>query len=187
MNHYLEIAVLPDPEFTASTLMSVLFSQLHSVLVAENGGMVGVSFPEVDQSKPSLGSRLRLHGTANELERLLETEWLAAMRDYVRVSKVSIVPSVAQHIVVRRVQVKSSPERLRRRLIKRKGISEKEARMAIPDNSAKMLNLPFVSLKSKSTGQFFRLFIDHCNIRENPVAGTFSKYGLSSTATVPWF
>ncbi|MEG1655801.1 MAG: type I-F CRISPR-associated endoribonuclease Cas6/Csy4, partial [Hafnia sp.] len=38
-----------------------------------------------------------------------------------------------------------------------------------------------------STGQMFPLFIRQGKAQSHPQAGTFSSYGLSSTATVPWF
>lgn len=187
MDHYVEIAILPDSEFTTPTLMSVLFGKLHNALTNSIGGRIGVSFPKIDMGKPSLGSRIRLHGVASDLNQLMETDWLASMRDHLRVGKVLIVPANARYRVVHRVQAKSNPERLRRRLIKRKGISEAEARQAIPDNAVKLLNLPFVVLKSKSTGQSFRLFIEQRPTQSNPIDGEFNRYGLSSTATIPWF
>ncbi|MGK7345344.1 MAG: type I-F CRISPR-associated endoribonuclease Cas6/Csy4 [Candidatus Nitrospinota bacterium M3_3B_026] len=187
MDHYIEIAILPDPEFTTPALMGVLFGKLHKALTNGMGGKVGISFPDMDQEKPSLGSQLRLHGEADDLNRLMATGWLANMQDHIKVDKMSKIPSNARHRVVRRVQAKSSPERLRRRMVKRKGVSETEARQAIPDNSAKWLNLPFLNIRSKSTGQAFRLFIEHGPIQSHPVSGEFSRYGLSSTITIPWF
>jgi CRISPR-associated endonuclease Csy4 len=48
-------------------------------------------------------------------------------------------------------------------------------------------DLPWINLRSLSNGQSFRLFIRHGDILAFPVGGEFSNYGLSSTATVPWF
>jgi CRISPR-associated endonuclease Csy4 len=49
------------------------------------------------------------------------------------------------------------------------------------------LSLPWLEVRSTSTGQRFRLFIDQ-EIRPGPpVPGRFSPYGLSARATVPWF
>ncbi len=44
MNHYLDIRLLPDPEFTATVLMSALFSKLHRGLAELGTGRVGVQF-----------------------------------------------------------------------------------------------------------------------------------------------
>jgi CRISPR-associated endonuclease Csy4 len=85
------------------------------------------------------------------------------------------------------VQVKSSPERLRRRLAKRKGLTDEEAKRAIPLGAAERLNLPYVTIKSRSTGQDFRLFVDQMPPMDHAIFGSFNHYGLSATATVPWF
>ena len=71
--------------------------------------------------------------------------------------------------------------------MKRKGVDEESARLTIPDSAAKRTQLPFVSVKSGSTGQNFRVFIDHQPSDGGPVVGKFSYYGLSTGATVPWF
>ncbi|MGV2442369.1 type I-F CRISPR-associated endoribonuclease Cas6/Csy4, partial [Bacillus atrophaeus ATCC 9372] len=81
----------------------------------------------------------------------------------------------------------SSPERLRRRFAKRHQLSEAEARERIPDSAAQMLKLPYLQLRSHSTGQHFRLFLQLGAAQEHPIAGTFNSYGLSQSATLPWF
>ena len=113
--------------------------------------------------------------------------WIAGMQDHTEVGAIFAIPTDAKSRVVRRVQAKSNPERARRRLIKRKGTTPEQARLAIPDDAAETLRLPYVVLASQSTGQHFRLFIEHMPIRRETVAGKFSAYGLSPTATVPWF
>ncbi|CRI67085.1 conserved hypothetical protein [Thiocapsa sp. KS1] len=49
------------------------------------------------------------------------------------------------------------------------------------------LSLPWIEVRSTSTGQHFRLFIDQKVRPGPPVPGRFSPYGLSATATLPWF
>lgn len=187
MDSYIELQLLPDPEFPANMLMNALFAKLHRGLVSSGEGRVGVSFPDVEQKGIGLGVRLRLHGTAADLERLMSANWLQGMRDHLSYSPLSLVPANAAYRVVQRVQAKSSPERERRRLIARKGISAEAAVQAIPDSAAEMLRLPYVLLTSQSTQQQFRLFVEHLPVQKEPVRGAFSAYGLSSTATVPWF
>ncbi|MEJ1438741.1 MAG: type I-F CRISPR-associated endoribonuclease Cas6/Csy4 [Candidatus Sedimenticola sp. (ex Thyasira tokunagai)] len=187
MDHYLEIRLLPDPEFAPSVLMNALFAKLHRALAKSSSKMIGISFPDVQHEKPTLGNRLRLHGKAENLQHLMDLEWLTGMRDHTTTSGLKPVPENIRHRIVRRVQVKSNPERLRRRWMKRKGITEEEARRALPDNAAKQLKLPFVTIKSQSTGQVFRLFIDHQPIINENLNGEFSCFGLSSSTTVPWF
>ncbi|MDR1063169.1 MAG: type I-F CRISPR-associated endoribonuclease Cas6/Csy4 [Azoarcus sp.] len=205
MDHYLDIHIRTDPEFSAPQLMNALFSKLHQALVALKSTGIGVSFPEVDEEKPSLGTCLRLHGTAAALSTLMEWPWLQGLRDYLHLGKVSPVPMRAQHRQVRRVLTKSNPERLRRRQIRRHGYqTEEDARQAaiqrlIKDHQISYVaaskqvdrtqkcELPFLSLKSQSTGQAFRLFIRHDPPVHQPQAGFFNSYGLSASATVPWF
>ena len=187
MDAYLDIRLLPDPEFPPNILMNALFSKLHRGLVRYGEGVIGASFPEVKDGQTGLGGRLRLHGNADHLRRFAEADWLAGMRDHIALDGPAPVPAGARHRIVRRVQVQSSPERLRRRLIARKGISQEEALAAFPDNCGEQLDLPFVIVTSRSTGQQFRLFIEHLAVQDHPQAGTFSAYGLSTRATVPWF
>lgn len=187
MDHYIDITVLPDPEFPATTLMNALFAKLHRGLVDHGGRDIGVSFPEVVQGKRTLGQRLRLHGNSSSLDRLMAIGWMQGMRDHVAVSAVRVVPSEAVHRIVRRVQTKSSPERLRRRLMTRKSITPEAAQAAIPHSAARMLDLPYVEIASRTTGQRFKLFIEHLEPKASAVPGEYGMYGLSASATVPWF
>lgn len=187
MDSYIELHLLPDPEFPANTLMNALFAKLHRGLVSSGEGRVGVSFPDVERKVSGLGERLRLHGRVADLERLMSVNWLQGMRDHLSCSEVTPVPAMSAHRVVRRVQAKSSPERERRRLIARKGISVDEAIEAIPDSATQLLRLPYLQLASQSTQQQFRLFVEHLPLQKEAVQGTFSAYGLSSSGTVPWF
>jgi len=187
MDSYIELQLLPDPEFPSNMLMNALFAKLHRGLVGSGEGRIGVCFPDVEQKGIGLGARLRLHGTAADLERLMSANWLQGMRDHLACSPVNLVPANAAFRVVRRVQAKSSPERERRRLIARKGITAEAAVQAIPDSAAEMLRLPYLLLTSQSTQQQFRLFVEHLPVQKEAVKGFFSAYGLSSTGTVPWF
>jgi len=189
MDHYVDIDVQPDPEFPAHQLMSALYAKLHRALVLRQGAGagIGVSFPGFDAQGTYLGTRLRLHGTLAALAELLESDWLTGMRDHVALTPPRPVPPDTGHRLVKRVQVKSSPERLRRRLMRRHGFDEREACERIPDKLAQRTNLPFVALRSMSTGQPFMLFIEHGPVQPGAVAGGFNAYGLSQGATIPWF
>lgn len=188
MDHYVDIEVRPDPEFGHSQIMNALYAKLHRALVAQEGLHVGISLPDVNAPEVlSLGMRLRLHGTFTALSELLATEWLVGMRDHVTLTLPALVPDHAQHRFVRRVQVKSSPERLRRRFMRRHDLDEQTARQRIPDDLARFTRLPFLLVRSLSTGQIFKLFIEHGPIQSNAVSGNFNTYGLSKDATIPWF
>ncbi len=187
MDHYLEIRLLPDPEFKTTVLMNALFAKLHRALFDLDARHIGISFPAADPERPTLGDHLRLHGASGDLHNLMELQWLTGMRDHTVIRGPAMVPGQVRFRVVRRVQAKSNPERLRRRLAKRKGLTEDEAKRAIPQAIAERLNLPYVTIKSRSTGQDFRLFIDQMPLTNHAISGAFSHYGLSATATIPWF
>jgi len=185
MDHYLDIHVLPDPEFDINVIMNALYSKLHRGFASVGHGELGVSFPGMD--KKGLGSQLRLHGTHESLSRLMAIQWVVGLRDHIQISNILLVPEVVQHRVVSRMQVKSSAERLRRRSVKNGKLTEAEAQERILETNEKRCKLPFIQLKSSSTGQIFHLYIQHSAPQFNSVAGKFSDYGLSSVATVPYF
>jgi len=187
MDHYLEIQLLPDPEFSAPMLMGALYSKLHRALVSLQSKRIGVSFPEYQRKPKSLGGVLRIHGDENALRHLQEMEWLKGMRDHSRVSAIQPVPAGASHIVVQRRQFKTNAERLRRRRMKRKGETHEQATQAIPDSVERKPDLPFLVLRSQSSGQAFHLFIDQGPLGSERVEGQFNCYGLSQSATVPSF
>lgn len=184
MDHYQDIRLLPDPEFAPQMLVSALFSRLHRALVQSGFQRIGISFPQV---KRDLGHTLRLHGSASDLACLQQSPWLKGMRELIDLGVIKPVPSGVSYRTVRRVQVKSSVERLRRRAVKKGWLSEEQAREQLAASAEKRSSLPYVQLKSASTGQHFLLFIEHGPLLDAPRSGTFNTYGLSATATVPWF
>lgn len=187
MDHYVDIEIRLDPEFANHQLMGALYTKLHRAFVALENHRIGVSFPGVDEEKTHLGTRLRLHGALEPLSALLASDWLAGMRDHVAVTTLALVPRHAQHRMVSRVQVKSSPARLRRRLMRRHNLSEDEACQRIPNDVARLTDLPFVQLRSASTGQTFNLFIKHGPLQADATIGGFNTYGLGQGSTIPWF
>lgn len=187
MDHHIDIDVKPDPEFPAYQLMGALYAKLHRALVARNSIRIGVSFPGFNLRPPHLGTRLRLHGNLAVLSALMTSDWMTGMRDHATLTLPTRVPQTTKHCVVKRVQVKSSPERLRRRLMRRHDLDAQEALQRIPDEAVRLANLPYVQLRSTSTGQSFRLFIHHGPAQPHAVAGNFNAYGLSQVATIPWF
>ncbi|WP_434462252.1 type I-F CRISPR-associated endoribonuclease Cas6/Csy4 [Serratia plymuthica] len=184
MDHYQDIRVLPDPEFSVPTLMAALFAKLHRALATHGKGDIGVSFPNMQRTP---GTVLRLHGEHQALMVLAEYGWLKGLRDYTETGTIQAVPAAVQYRTVSRVQVKSSAERLRRRAVTKGWLTEEQARERILIANEQRTSLPFMLLKSLSTGQSFRLFLKQGALQEKPTKGTFSFYGLSPSATVPWF
>lgn len=183
MDHYLELTVLPDPEFSESVLMNALFAKLHRALGQTAQGAVGISFPAYNKT---LGSTVRLHGEAPTLDRFMSTNWLQGMRDYCRCSEIAAVPEGAKHRVVKRVQAKSAHNK-RKRSVAKGWLTEEEALQKIPESQQKPLKLPFLQLKSLSNGNTMRIYVEHGNLQDEPTEGSFSSYGLSATSSVPWF
>ncbi len=184
MDHYIEIIVLPDPEFSANTLMSAAFSKLHRALFDVGRGEVGVSFPHHGKT---LGDCLRLHGTGEALTRLIDEPWLKGLRDYTSVAGIQRAPEGNSHCVVERVQVKSNEDRLLRRSVRNGRLTEEEAVQRIGSAKDKRTKLPYLQLTSLSNGSRYPLFIRHGPVQESAVAGSFNHFGLSKSATVPYF
>lgn len=187
MTHYLDIHLLHDTEMPAHVLMGALFNKVHRALTEIGSNTIGITFPEYQKKPPKLGGHLRLVGPSEALQRLLIRPWLGALRDHTHLSPITLIPNTVEHRNLRRVQIKSSPERLRRRQMKRHGLSEADALTKIPDSAAKHLSLPFIQIQSSSTGQNFRLFFDLSEPQSPVYQGAFNAYGLSSSLTIPWF
>lgn len=185
MNHYIEIRVLPDPEFNANVLLNALYAKFHRALVEFGHGEIGASFPKAQPK--TLGDTIRLHGSQGALERLMAIGWLKGLADYTSASAITAAPDNCKYRIVKRVQAKSSLERMYRRSVNKGWLSAEEAEEKMNAGKEQQLKLPFVQLKSRSTGQSFRLFIQQGKIKDSPVAGKFSAYALSDTATIPWF
>lgn len=184
MDHYLEIRVLPDPEFSEEMLMAALIAKMHRALVQRGKGDIGVSFP-AHALKP--GAMLRLHSNRQALSELESLGWRKGLNDYCLCSEIKPIPDVRQWRCVSRVQVKSSAQRLMQRSVKKGWLTEEDAQQRLLAMEDVRTNLPWLNLRSASTGQTFRLFIRHGEPLPAPVDGAFSTYGLSATATIPWF
>lgn len=185
--HYLDLTLLPDPEFSHAHLLGALVSKLHRALVQLRADDIGMSFPGHSLRPRTLGSVLRLHGPEAALAGLMASDCLRGMRDHLRQGAIAPAPADARHRVVQRRQFKTSAERLRRRRMQRKGETADQAAAAIPDSVERQPTLPFVHLRSTSSGHAFDLFIEHGPVVLAPTSGSFNSYGLSSDATVPWF
>lgn len=184
MDHYVEIRLKPDPEFSTSLLMNALFAKLHRALAEKGDGQVGVSFPKADKN---LGDTIRLHGTQESLEGLALLNWMRGLCDYAAEFQILPIPLTCRYRAVKRIQSKSSPARLLRRSVKKGWVTEVEAEERLKENTERRLKDSFIQMKSQSTSQMFRLFIRQGPLLDNPQPGYFSAYGLSNRVTIPWF
>lgn len=187
-SHYLDIVVVPDAETGAPALMGALCDRLHRDLVQHRIDSLGISFPRYSVIPRSIGETLRLHGSEDLLRDYMSRDWLRGLRAHVRISEVASVPDGVVHRNVRRRQFKSNVARLRRRRMRRKGETAEQAAMAIPAGAVERPTLPYLHLRSLSTGQSFCMFIAMGDPLPAPVPGAFNSYGLGECGTtVPWF
>lgn len=179
-------------------IMADLFAMIHKALAFSKQEQVAISLPKSKEGTkemptPSLGNLLRLHGAASDLENLLKRPELRTLEDYAVLSPVQPVPRETSHKTVRRIQVKSNPERLLRRSVKKGWLSEEEAAERLKTMKKVRIYLPFIPIRSSSSGHSLKLLIEHGKKQPNPVAGKFSAYGLGiqneegNFPTIPWF
>ncbi len=185
--HYVDLTVVPDAETGVAPLFGALYDRLHRALAQQRLDSIGVSFPQYSVIPRSLGDTLRLHGPETVLQAFLAGDWLRGVRDHVRSTDIAAAPDDASHRRVARRQFKSNVDRLRRRRMKRKGETAEQAASAIPDSATEKPTLPYVHLRSLSTGQPYCLFVELGPLRSEPAEGRFNTYGLGEGGTVPWF
>lgn len=183
MDSYCDLRIRATPDVSTNFILSRVYSNLHLALVDRGQREIGVSFPNHEKT---LGDVIRLHGKASSLALILEGKELLSFQSYLSVSQIMAIPKNVSHRVVKRVQPKTSAERLRRRSVRKGWLTPEEAQLRIPDIQTPP-KLPFVHLRSHTTGQEFRLFIFHGELQPNEVIGEFTCYGLSCQTTIPWF
>ena len=183
MNFYLDIRMLPDPEFKSKVLMNAIYTKFHKTLYDLQATDIGVSFPDYQST---LGNLLRLHGTVEALDKLQCQNWIGGMSGYCQQSEIKPVPKDTGFRTVSRKQPTMSPAKLRR-LIKRGSMTEEQAREYKTKMFSKGLENPYLELTSGSNGQRHRRYIEFGPLLDSPVEGVFDQFGLSKTATIPWF
>jgi len=200
MKYYIEITLLPNDEIPIYFLWQKLYQQIHLGLVEikdTNGNVpVAASFPKYSEGLNHLGCRLRLFAsTRDQLQQLNIDKWLSRLTDYCHCTSIKEVPqSVNTFARFERKQFKTNIERRARRRIKSTGESLEQAIKYLKARGFedKETKLPYIYLESSSSSEDstnrhkYRLFIEK-NMVDEPMRGVFSTYGLSKTATVPWF
>jgi len=183
MDHYIDVCIQPDAEMRLNVLLNTLYTKLHKALFDMGLTRVGVSFPKFELT---LGNVLRIHGERAVLDDLQGLNWVGGMSGYCSVSGILPVPVDAKFRIVSRKQSTMSQSKLRR-LIKRGSISEDEVKQYKAKMFSKGLDNPYVELVSGSNRQKHRRFIEFGPLLNKPVLGEFDYFGLSKSATVPWF
>ena len=184
MNHYFDITLQPDKEIPQNRLLGLVYTKLHKRLCQTNSHDVGVSFPAAGKM---LGRVIRLHADESRLKTLHAPDWLGGLAGYCATSAVSAIPEKVEYRRVYRRQAGKSPAKLRR-LKKRGRIATKEQERSYRAAMfAEGLTGPYVELVSASSGKLHRRYIEISEPTSKQVRGEFDGFGLSKTATVPWF
>ena len=183
MDHYIEIQIKPDAEMRENVLLNKVYTKFHKALFSLNSTKIGISFPKY---KILLGDMIRIHGTANKLSEFQNTNWLGGLKGYCEITKIQPIPNDVNYRTVSRKQANMTAAKFRR-LIKRGSVSEEEAKKYKAKMYSQGLDNPYLELNSTSNGHKHRRYIEFGNYQESPVAGEFDQFGLSKTATVPWF
>ncbi len=183
MDHYIEITLRPDAEMPLNWLLNAVYTKLHKTLHDLDSTSIGVSFP---QYKVILGNTLRIHGRHEALDKLMQQNWLGGMLGYCKLSGITPVPGGVNHRIISRKQSTMTPSKLRR-LIERGSISDEEAKQYRANMFRKGLDNPYIELQSTSNGHRHRRYIEFGQLLDHPISGEYDSFGLSKTATVPWF
>ena len=193
MDYYLDLKMSPDDEVPLYFIRNKIITKLHKVLHDQNQTSIGLSFPNY---KVKLGDTIRLHGSQIDLQTLQDLNWLGGLSGYCEVSDILPVPeNVEGYRTVSRIQPTMTLAKLKKRVEYQKARgdlkTEKDVEAYKKQYKAKMfaasLDNPYLELQSTSTGEHYRMFIEFGEIKSQPVKGEFNHFGLSKTATIPWF
>lgn len=191
MTHYQEITLIPDPDISPYFIWQKLYTQLHIALadIKNKHGIdsIGVSFPDYhydDKKEKSskLGHKLRVFAPSQaDLEKLDLKNWLSRLTDYVHIKSVAEVGNKATgYAVVKRYRFKPA-ETQAQTLAKKLGISYEDAMVTVKKRKPE-LKVPFINMKSETTGVPYRLSILQ-KLVDSPLEGTFNTYGLNTMTT----
>lgn len=191
MKNYIEIELKPAFNMPYHVLLSRVVQQLHLGFV--NNPNIAISFPQYNSKKHSLGNVIRLFGTVETLQNLNVMTVLNNLLETVIITDILDVPTVKKYATFSRHRYNyghtfAGLERAARRKSKRSGMPYQEALEYLTSfNIAEEQELPFVSIKSISTGGIFRLYIKCTECSAEKVVEDFNSYGLSNVNTVPVF
>ena len=185
MDYYQDIFVKPNTEMGLNVLLGKVYKKLHYALKEIRPYRIGVSFPNY---QTTLGNSIRLHCCETDLANLHICDWLGELISSCQVSNKEATPKKGiKYRTVSRWQSNMSKSKLRR-LVKRGSISGEEKQKY---HSAMMMSqltpLPYLVMKSGSTGQWHRRYFLMGDLTDVPTFGEFDSFGLSRQATIPWF
>jgi CRISPR-associated endonuclease Csy4 len=200
MKYYLDITLLPDAEANLGFHWQKVFQQVHIALVdnkvADNESAVAMSIVGYGDKTFPLGNKLRLLAESEDILQKLDLHrWLNRLNDYCHISSIKTIPSeVKQYARFNRKNVKSIEKKAQRRAVHLAKPYDEVLAYLIEEGKSKACKLPFINVESQETKKQaaqgvscqFLLFIEQ-TLFDKAVNGKFDCYGLSKTATVPWF
>lgn len=184
MKYYFNITLLPDTEMQATLLMNAICAKAHKAFFDLHSTTIGVSFPKYNVT---LGNTIRVHGSEVDLQKLHSANWLGGMNGYCKIDGITVVPAGVKYRTVYRRQPTMSQSKLNRLLKHGTITNDKLKNYKAKMLSEKGLALPYIDLVSNSNGKRHRRYIELGELLDKPVEGQFDQFGLSKTATVPWF
>ena len=183
MNYYIDVQLKPDAEMRENVLLNKVYTKLHKALVSMCSTDIGVSFPCY---RIKLGDVIRIHGSKENLSDLQASQWIGGLSGYCDVASISTIPEGAMHRMVFRKQANKTAAKLRR-LIKRDSIPNEKIKPYKAQMYAESLDNPYLELESSSNGFKHRRFIAFGELGGEAITGSFDQFGLSKSATIPWF
>lgn len=183
MDYYQDIKITADDEMRENVLLNKVYSKLHKVLFILKSTNIGISFPE---HKIMLGDVIRLHGAEAKLNELQTVDWLGGLKGYCVISAIQAIPVDVMYRNISRIQSNMTEAKLRR-LIKRGSITQEETKAYKAKMFQQGMDNPYLELESGSNGHKHRRYLQFGELGSQLVKGEFDQFGLSKTATVPWF
>ncbi len=188
MDYYIDIELFPKKELRENILLNQLYTEFHNRLYDLKSISIGVSFPKY---RLKLGDVFRIHGDEESLEKLQSKVWILKYEKNYHISKIMPIPNKVKYRTISRVRQSMSESKLRR-LIKRS--EEGKGNFNIEDVKKYKIKMfqgglenPFVELISGSNQKRHRRFFTFGELLDIELKGDFDTFGLSKTATIPWF
>ncbi|MDD3596513.1 type I-F CRISPR-associated endoribonuclease Cas6/Csy4 [Sulfuricurvum sp.] len=183
MHYFIEIKLEKNKALRLNILLNNVYASLHRRLYDMDCKSIGVSFPDY---QVILGTRLRIHGSVDDLETMQSVDWLGDLKQYCVMSTIETIPEKVQYRTISRVQSTMSQAKLRR-LLKRGTITEEEIKKYKVEMLKKGLDNPYIELVSASNGKLHRRYFQFGDFQNRNVSGEFDFFGLSKESTIPWF
>ena len=117
---------------------------------------------------------------------MLSDSHLGGLQGYCTISSTQEIPVQVLYRNISRKQSTMTEAKLRR-LTKRGSIPPENIKAYKAKMFQQGLDNPYLELQSTSNGHKHRRYLQFGELKPQPVNGEFDRFGLSKTATVPWF